>query len=407
MITYETKLENKGVTITSSTGQSINSHDAEVLLAWIVKQPDDIAVVYDGMAFYQPLFSLLPKNIVSLLVEGKPAIYKNFRLWFGITRHGRSIGITSREIERGNLYRRIEKEIYEIKPFVTLDNPTLEDVKTAGNNLMKTLSNMGFKTKRLTSAAAIYKENILDKMAIPTLLNMKEDADELQEMALNNINEWVSTYRSINEDNKYSYDLTAAYAAALAELPNLFWVDHYEKATEIPPGAFYGVLYGKIRNKTAVSPLINPETGRRQVEYYKGFMNTWEYGCVYAWDIAEMDIEYGWFMFLGKYHRLFDYSMRKLYDFRNKGNELQDNLAKAMAVSTYGKFLERRGEDYGDLFNPIYADMVTSSIRVKVADFIYSNKLQDDIVSVTVDGVKSVKYLDIPSTKRFGEWRKV
>ena len=84
---------------------------------------------------------------------------------------------------------------------------------------------------------------------------------------------------------------------------------------------------------------------------------------------------------------------------------MRDALSKSMAVSVIGKFMEMHGEEFGDYFNGIYASMVTSKVRAKVCDFIHKNKLQKDILEITVDGVRSKKFIDLPKIRRFGEWR--
>jgi len=398
----------KGViTVEDSKGGIVVSKDAAELLSWIVKTPGDINVVYDAMAFYQPIFTLLPYSVVSLLTDGKAAHWQGFRFWFGKTRHGRVIGITYLEPLGGNQYKKYEKEIYELKQYFDEAPASLKQTVEMAEELLAALSQMGLSTGKLISAGAIYKENILDKMAIPSLLNMKDESEDTHELAMNNISEWTSTYISKPPDSHdvYSYDLTAAYPSALAELPNLHYISEYERLTEIPNGVYYGVMYGVVHNKTLISPLVNPYLGRSNVGYWQGTMNLWEYASAYQWGYADFKMEYGYFIRLGKFHRLFDYSMKKLYQYRNGDSELKNNLSKAMAVYIIGKFQEQRGDYYGDLYNPIYADMVTSMIRVKVADFIYRNKLQNDVVSVNVDGVKSLKKLDIPTTRQFGEWR--
>lgn len=397
------------ITLSDNEGKKIASKNAVELLAWLAKSEGKTKVVFDATAFMQPIISLLPREVVSKLFDGKATYYDNFRLWFGKTRHGRVIGIRYLELLCGNQCQKYDIEIYELKPFYgTIEKADAQQALMLTKELLSTLASMRMKTDKLTSAAAIYKENVLDKMPIPTILNMPEASLDTHELAYENIHEWIANYKSGNWDRDvYSYDLTAAYPAALADLPNLHWVKKYQKLTEIPPQSYYGIMYGTIHNKTLVSPLINPEVGRSQIGYWKGTINTWEYACCMHWEIAEFQMEYGHFFDLGKYHKLFDYSMRKLYEQRNGSGELQNNLAKAMAVSVIGKFQEERNEKFGELFNPIYADMVTSSVRIKVTDFIYKNKLHNDIASITVDGIKSFKKIDISTQKNFGEWRRV
>lgn len=378
--------------------------DLDGICSWLVKG-QYLNVTWDIMAFLKPLFQFIPASLCQQLTDGKAVNLGPIRIWAGITRHGRVLGITYHENTQGNVYQKKEIEIYELKQYFDKAPANPEETKVMAEKLVKTLESMGLPANKLTSAATIYKEYFLDHLPVSTIGNMGEEFLEAHELALNNYHEWQADFKSMPHDNLFSYDITAAYPAALAELPNLKYCA-IEHLTELPPpGMFYGIMEGTIHNKTLVSPLINPDTGRPSVGFWKGTLNTWEYDCLTQWGIADFEIKDGWFIRLDKYVKPFDYSMRRLYAYRNGAGELQNNLAKAMAVSVWGRFLEERPKEYGEYFNPIYADMVTSLVRIKVADFIYKNKLQDDVVSITVDGVKSLKKVDVSPERNFGEWR--
>lgn len=415
MITaFETIKAGKAVTLNISNNVTITSENVSEILATIVKAKSDINVVFDAELFYKPLLKLMPKEVSSKLEDGQAALWLGFRLWFGRNRHSRTIGITYREFTKGNFCNKYEIEIYEVKQYYSdIDKATLAETVALTNKVLKAFSDMGIITNKLTSAASVYKESVLDKLGIPSMTNSRtlpddkitDDLCEAQELSKANWHEWVATYKSMDTDNLFSYDITAAYPSALSELHNLRYAV-VEHLTEIPPAGYaWGIMNGTIHNKTLVSPLIKPDIGRPYIGYWQGTMNLAEYGSCLQWGIADFEFKDGYFIRFDKYLKLFDYSMRKLYSFRN-GDKLKNELSKAMAVSVWGKFLEEHNGVWGDFYNPLYADMVTTYNRIKVTDFIYKNQLQDSLVEVNRDGIKATKELDITTTRQFGEWRK-
>ncbi len=415
---YQTTKQGRRVRVVSTGGLDYTSDNAPDLLTAIIqsKKPETIAVVWDTATFWKPIFTLLPASETALLADGKAGRIPGFRLWWGITRHARVIGIrgTFREHIKGNFYTesREEIEICELKQYYELD-PAQKTGQGAelGNQVIATMEGMGLYPTSLVSAIAVYKESVLDKLPIPTMLDMPEETLDCHELAWNACDEWSASYKSWDgQTPAFSYDLTNAYGSALADLPNLKYAEIVRSPEIPPPGFAWGVMRGIIHNKTLVSPLVRPETGRPYVGYWKGVMSTDLYACLVHWGIADMEIQDGWYIYLKKIAKPFDYSMRRLYNFRSGTDILQNNLAKAMSVATWGKMLETRetkeGTEYGNLFNAIYGAMVVNAIETRVTDFIYSNGLQDDLISVTVDGLTTTKDLDISTERKFGEWRK-
>lgn len=418
-VAYQTIKEGKRtVRVVNTVGLDYASDNVTDLLTAIAqsRQPDTIAVVWDTATFWKPIFPLLPASEVANLADGKAGRIPGFRLWWGITRHGRVIGINNKigRLVSGNVYEQGagEIEICELKQYFEHDEtPTLAETVALGNQVIATLVGMGLRPTSLMSAAAVYKVSVLDKLPIPVFLNMPEESWDCHEMAWNTVDEWSQGYQPWDgTTSAFSYDLSNAYGSALAELPNLNYAE-FKRSVEIPePGFYWGVISGVVHNKTLVSPLVRPETGRPYVGYWHGAMTVDLFACLRQWDIADMEIRDGWYIYLNRLAKPFDYSMRRLYSFRNGQDILQNNLAKAMSVATWGKLLETReqkgGIEYGDLFNPIYGSMVVNAIKVKVTDFIYSHGLQDDLISVNVDGIRTARDLDISTERRFGEWRK-
>lgn len=219
-VVFETSKQGKRVRVVNTAGLDITSDNAPDLLTAIgeSRQPDCLYAVWDTAAFWKPIFSLLPAAEVANLTDGKAGhLPGGFRLWWGITRHGRVIGIryVIREQIKGNFYseKRGEIEISELKQYYDSGETPADLKQTAemGQKVIITLEGMGLKPSSLISAIAIYKENVLDKLPIPTIYTMPETAYDAHELAYNAVDEWAVNYQSWAEGRPaFSYDLTSA-----------------------------------------------------------------------------------------------------------------------------------------------------------------------------------------------------
>lgn len=412
IVSLDTRKENGKVVIEDSHGEREVTNDPVELLYFMLEPYErSVKVVWDVLDFIKPVFALLPKDVTQKLMAGERAEFQGFRLWLGELRHGYMFGVSYKQHERiqGNIYRRkvYDEDIFELKQYYP-DNDKPADIygiADKGDNLVSVLERMGLNPRRLTSAAAIYKECVLDKMPIPTIWNMPEECYPMMEMAANYVREWHGDYESGNWDGKqlFKYDLTSAYPAALAGLPNLAYarfIPHGEQK-ETP---YWGILKGKLSVNSVISPMVD-EQGKNMVgEFEDAVITTDDWRCLKTWKLGKFVPASGWYLMVDKDYKIFEYIMRRLFDYRG-GNPLRDFLAKAMSVSVWGKFLEMHGDKFGDCFNGIYACMVTSRVRARVCDFIYERGLQDDVVEVTVDGIRAKKGINIGRQRRFGEWR--
>ena len=57
----------------------------------------------------------------------------------------------------------------------------------------------------------------------------------------------------------------------------------------------------------------------------------------------------------------------------------------------YGKFGEEHKDRFGKHFNPVYFAYISTICRLQVAEFIYKNKLMNNIIHISVDGVVSTR----------------
>lgn len=412
---------NKGIVkVSSSNGDNITSSVFDDILIFIAKLqvPDTFIVTWDLMDFLKPIYDILPEAITRSLNNGDRAIYPPFRLFLSVGK-GKFLGINYKErIQiRDNNYEehKYDMSVYELRTFFPRpeSDPThlpmppgyiLSMVVNKGNELLSALDTMGLKPNTLTSPAAIYEDNILRKMPIPTIYNLPDDSIPMLEACWNYIREWRSVYQIGTWDVAYDYDLCSAYPSIIARLPNLSKAEYIHTKGSIPARYTWGILRGRVNITSDISPLVAPN-GLCLRGSYDDFITTEEWATIHDWHIGDFTPAEGWFFYCPVNWPLFGYAMTNLYNLRSHRNPLVGDLAKSAAVSVWGKFQEMHGEEYGDFWNSIYACMVASRARVKVCDFIYRDDLQNDLISVSVDGCLVSKAVDVPTVKRFGEWR--
>lgn len=407
-VALQSRKANGKVTITDSEGLSVTSKDPTELLEAIAKPYGKMKVVWDMDSFLSRILALLPKETVQTLNQNGKTTYNGTKLFLGIGK-GQMLGVNFKKHVCGNIYEQGNDEnVYQLKTFYPNDaSDSLDDTLTKAEHLLDTLHAMGIKPTRLTSPAAIVSETILRKMCLPNLFNMPEEALECAEWSANYIREWRATYQigMWEAGTIWDYDCSAAYSSILATLPNLIYADYVRTNDgSIPPNIYWGILKGTVTINKDVSPIIHSD-GKAYKGSYPDFITTDDWQCIRRWDIGDFEPEAGWFIRLKKEAYPFQYITKKLYSFRGN-NDLQDNLAKWMANSIWGKFAERRDKQFGEFYFPPYACMTTSKMRVADCDFIYQNNLQNHLVSVIVDGMLATKNIAKLSTeKRFGQWR--
>jgi hypothetical protein len=398
------------VTITDTKGEVTTSKDPnEILASLVAPYPDCIKIVWSMEDFLAPITNLLPQEVVKKLNNGERVRFGDFKLFYGVGK-GAVFGVDWKvlEHEQGNFYSqdKYESNIYELKYYFPDEVPAnLEEVQTKGQFLIDTLHSMGMNPTKLTSPAAIYDQCILRNTDVYTVADMPEQALEIAEWSANYCREWRTCYQLGYFKEAHDYDLTAAYASVLAKIPNFKYAKYTKTGGTPPKGFFWGILKGKLDISANVSHLVSSD-GKCYRGKYPDFITTSDWACMKRHNIGTFKPEAGWFVTFTQLEYPFDHLMRHLFSLRSQENELQDRLAKNMMASTWGRFIQRIGERFGDYYFPPIASMVTSKIRTMDCDFIYSNGLVNDIVSIAVDGFIALRKIDgIPADRRFGEWR--
>jgi hypothetical protein len=141
---------------------------------------------------------------------------------------------------------------------------------------------------------------------------------------------------------------------------------------------------------------------RNPVGIWEGWITKDEIEFVVRNYLGSVEIQRGFWFIPDKYVMPFDSLIKDLIKFRRSAEGSSDmlvnNLGKVTAAALQGRFIQsfmHSGKRVvGNSFNPVYASVITSRVRLRVAEIALDN--QEDILMVMVDGILSSKPLVVP-----------
>jgi hypothetical protein len=308
--------------------------------------------------------------------------------------------------------------IYHVAQYYD-DEPDPKDamvIHSKTRDLIEAFWAMGLNPYKLTSPIAVYESAILDHINIPTILdipNVKDaDVDELIEWSERCVSkDWLEAYIVGNfaPEETWDYDLQSAYPAVLSQVYNIKY-SQVVKSRTFCPDAHWGLLRGTLT--------INPDVKVHPIIYNKENRNltptgTWddvfdlnEILFVEKWRIGHFRLKEGWFVKYNAPVKPFEVPLQRVFNLRNKQGMVK-KLAKRIGAACWGKLIFRAAD--GQLnkhYNPLMAEQTVTGTRLMVGNFIYRNKLQDSVVHVGIDGVRTTKKVHgLPEVVKMGEWK--
>jgi len=202
-------------------------------------------------------------------------------------------------------------------------------------------------------------------------------------------------------EHVWEYDLNSAYSTVIKELTSLNgkWEEfknsknlgHYE----------YAFLDCELKQ---TDKILNPQ-GWKYISYCYPSMNfknyflsksEFEFLEKYGFDIK---INEGIGLKSTSYFKPFKREVERLLKLREKYKDdpFMNKTIKKTINCFYGLQIQRYKKDgeliAGGLFNPIYAPIITSEIKSKILNLIYSKNLSEDLISINTDAVHITKNL--------------
>jgi hypothetical protein len=283
---------------------------------------------------------------------------------------------------------------------------SLEVLSAKSNELMATLGKLGWQTDSLSSAISIYKNAVLEKNYVPTVYDLPDspEVDGLIKYCYRMMcREWRTVYRVGLFENATDYDLRSSYPSVIKDFPNTddCKIQYSKKLI----ASHIGVCNGIVHINKDYHPIVS-EDGKNRVGSYPDVITTEQWSYLVHYGVGSFEMEDGYFItFADLEDKPFYDMMQNLYAMRESGG-LHKTLAKSTSVGLYGYLSQEYPEKYGDYFHPLYSILTTSRCALKVGKFIENNLLQQDLVSVTVDGLVATKNIPLPDMNDIGEWRK-
>jgi hypothetical protein len=352
--------------------------------------PHTLHVVWSLAELTDALFALLPPSVVEKLKTETKAYVGNAKIFYT----DRVLGITARKpTGEGNFVTEQEVNIYQLQHWYPSEQEVPQDagaVARLGEQILDGFDKMGIYPDSLTSPVGVFSKE-LDTTKFPTIYTFRDDWMEAQEYAQAVAPlEWRSAYQIGYWKEAYDFDLIFAYPSIMAGLPHTdqCWAGKSDTLVK----SNWGVVYGQVEVTAPVSPLvynsndgmINP-TGRWVDKF-----TTEEINWLYKNKAGKFDIKDGWFFrWFGK-EKPYRELVMQLWQMRQHYNPMVSHIARRIGQGLSGK-LDQTNKDgsTGDMCNFILAAMTRSRCRLKLADYIYSKGLIDNLIAVQVDGFES------------------
>ena len=394
---YQTEYKNKFITIQSSdyNEDPLTSNDLFDIFEYLLIDYDDPGLIktnhlkyaWDLDEFVAPLLRGMGRELAVELYKNKRFFIKPYSLFY----------IPNKVFCVKSIHRNYTARIYGIKYFFPEDKhpESFEELEFFGKYLWEQLKLMGYRPTKLTSPIAVYQECVMKGLSMPGVDSMPRRVAELAYSCSGRL--WVEAHKLGHFNQTWDYDLRSAFPNAAKEMLDTRLCEYLED-TNYHPEAEYGYIYGDITiyDNVTIHPIIH-DTNRELISpigTWAGTITKGEYDFIYKWRIGEVKIkEAHWVIPVRRVRPLFTV-MDRLLQKKDKGGVIK-HIAKLQATGIYGKFGEEHEDSFGDYFNPIWFAEISTRTRLKVAEFIYRNKLMDNVIHIGVDGVLLDKPVEV------------
>lgn len=406
VIGYQSKAIGNEVLVEDSQGQSVQSSNPDELLSFISKdysdKPNkiwDLKMAFDLDVFITPILKMLGVTACRELANDKHSYKGIFYIPAKVLR-----------LEYGEH----KSYIYHLQQyFPDLLNDDLQGIVNKTNEVLKALQSINMSSLALTSPIAIYEKQVLDRLNVPTIIDVPTGCEECityAEECCRNSSEWVESFQvgHWNDGEVWQYDIASAFPYYASKLYDIRY-STFTKSNELIPST-YGFLHGKVTiyENINVSPILyrdEKDSMISPVGSWDTYITLDKLNFIKKWGIGEFKLYDGWFINFKAPVKPLEIPMQRLFNLRQQGDMVK-SLVKRMAVGVAGKFLERHDDNtVGKYYNPIYAAQVRTQAMLQLAQFIYSNELQDSLVHVGVDSAMTTKRVILQQQSGMGTWR--
>jgi hypothetical protein len=436
-VTYNNSVKNNKVTINNSQGQSVTSDQPKALLDLLGKNYTDALnrkMFWDIDQFLAPVCKVLGNEICQELVK-QPNCEARFRFNGEVPEiipftdikeplPADAYSLFYRKESQAGL--KIPTEAHKSYFYSVVNhNESVEDVtdlQTIADEAKKVVDayfSMNLNPMKMSSPISIYESNVLEHLPeLPTIADIpmsSEDTDEYVQWCEECKDREFTTNFAIGRwkaNENWSYDIQSAFGYYFSELYNFKYTTMVKSSTPIK-SATDGLLKGTVTiyPDVKVSPICFRKKINGQQIYPTGCswedkLTLAEVRWLYKYKIGEFKLDYGYFQTQDAPQQPFKVTMQRIFNQREQGG-LVKNLAKRIGASAWSKCIQRaNSQDGNKYYAPNFALTVKTNCRLRVASFIYDNGLQNNVLSIATDGVRTSKpALNTTFTYGLGQWR--
>jgi hypothetical protein len=276
-----------------------------------------------------------------------------------------------------------------------------------GAHVVEVLHKLGLDTDKLTSPIKAL-DSKLEELGLPTIDDIPAEAAELAYGCIKG--NWLEAFSCGYWREAYDYDVNGAYGSELAKLLDLRdgeWVNE-----KYPPiSAKYGFTKGLLTTHANFHPFllnIDNDMSYTPVGCFETYLTLEELNLLVEQRLCNrFQPEDGWWWIpRGEPKYPLKELVEWLYYQKQNGNGLETKITRRCIAGIWGRFAEFRGKEFGKLFNPVYAAIVESNSRVKVARVALQAMRQGcRVLHIAVDGIITDKPIDAELGSGMGQWR--
>lgn len=346
-------------------------YDITVLLKWFGKAFCTDLVKKRSATYGGAVFTFIPKRLLSVRIGRVTNTFYDASQYFV----PRSLdGASKTYLGEGKIdvgSKEFHDDVYGNEKVLTYCMDDARKCCLLTQKLLCDLHDMGFSPTTLASPGTIMEEALVGQVHLPNITKIPQGALEYAYESYKG--GWMECFKKGHFSKLYDYDISSAYPYQVSELLSLEDGEWFFKRGPVNPESFdLGWVNGTVHIESPTRP--SPILFRGDVNYTTfGSWNTKlfeeEARFIRPNDLGSYDIKDGWYFKAAiTATKPFRYEMRRL--FRQKQQIQNSWLPKSMSVALYGKFAQKDEDgNTGNLFNPIYASIITARTRLKIAKF--------------------------------------
>lgn len=394
---YNTDERGKTIVLTCSDGRTLETGDYDKALGFLLHNQDWWGIVPHIDRFVAALVSIMPYPLSDDISQGGEVTTPTGRVLY------------YRQLRLFSINRRT---FYGLQ-FATEDTLDANSAIDLYPKVINSFRSMGVpEVESLSSALGAFRP-VLNKVDFPRFQDLPDESRGLSNDATAIMGrDWRDVYQvgAWGADEVWDYDQVSGYPAIVSGLPDIRQARYFEADT-VPCDLtrVWGVLTGTLKVEKAISPFVWKGEGDNRlypVGEWEDRITTDQWWLLNKYGVGQFKIDRGRFLELPETVTYpLQHVIERLYRRRSDPSPLVRKLAKAVLVAISGGFHSQYEEKDGAEFNPIYACMTRSRCMVRTAAFIYHNKIEDNLISVLVDGCLATKRVPVENAPIMGTWR--